>query len=145
MRSLALEVSKNVFLVEEFLASELDKGHINDTLFTKESKKIAFHGHCHQKALSSQDCTEKLLSLPKNYSVEILETGCCGMAGTFGYEKEHYQLSMKIGEMILFPEVRNHGNEIIAANGSSCRHQIADGTGTLSYHPIEVLYEALLN
>jgi Fe-S oxidoreductase len=145
MRDQALQLSKNVFLIEEFLANESDKSHINEAIFTKESKNITFHGHCHQKALSSEDYMERLLSLPKNYSVEILKTGCCGMAGTFGYEREHYDLSMKIGGMVLFPEIKKRKNDTIVANGSSCRHQITDGTGAKACHPIEVLYDALLN
>ena len=86
-----------------------------------------------------------LLSLPENYTVETIPSGCCGMAGSFGYEKEHYDLSMKIGEMVLFPRVRQQTDEdIIAAPGTSCRHQIKDGTGRKALHPVEVLYNALL-
>ena len=88
--------------------------------------------------------TVKLLSFPLNYTVKTIPSGCCGMAGSFGYEKEHYDLSMKIGELVLFPAVRNKtGSEIIAANGTSCRHQIKDGTGLLALHPVEILYQAL--
>ena len=87
----------------------------------------------------------KLLTLPENYSVETIPSGCCGMAGSFGYEKEHYELSMKIGELILFPTVRKQAADvIIAAPGTSCRHQVKDGTGRKALHPVEVLYEALL-
>jgi len=86
----------------------------------------------------------KILSLPQNYSVKTIPSGCCGMAGSFGYEKEHYDLSMKIGELVLFPAVRKSGNEtIIAAPGTSCRHQVKDGTGRHALHPVEVLFEAL--
>jgi len=144
LRSRALKLSKSTFLIEEFLASKIEKNEINSSEFTKESKKIAFHGHCHQKALSSQDPTVKMLSLPYNYSVEVLNTGCCGMAGTFGYEKEHYDLSMQIGNMVLFPEVNKRRDETIVANGSSCRHQIVDGTIAKAFHPVEILYDALL-
>jgi Fe-S oxidoreductase len=87
----------------------------------------------------------KLLSLPENYSVEVIPSGCCGMAGSFGYEKEHYDLSMKIGELVLLPAVRNQAEEtIIAAPGTSCRHQIKDGTGRKALHPVEVLFNALI-
>ena len=86
-----------------------------------------------------------MLSLPKNYEVDIMPTGCCGMAGAFGYEKEHYELSMQIGEQILFPAIRQAKESIcIAAPGTSCRQQIKDGTGREAYHPIEILYDALI-
>ena len=85
-----------------------------------------------------------MLSFPVNYSVKEIPSGCCGMAGAFGYEKEHYDLSMKIGEMVLFPAVRGAGSEIIiSAPGTSCRHHIKDGTGKQAKHPVEVMYEAL--
>jgi Fe-S oxidoreductase len=86
-----------------------------------------------------------MLSIPVNYTVEEIKSGCCGMAGSFGYEKEHYDVSMKIGELVLFPEVRKTAQEvIIAAPGTSCRQQIMDGTGRKALHPIEVLYEAFI-
>jgi Fe-S oxidoreductase len=114
-------------------------------LFTKEIRSIKLHGHCHQKALASIEPTIKMLSIPENYNVEEIRSGCCGMAGSFGYEKEHYDVSMKIGELVLFPEVRKSDSElIICAPGTSCRHQIKDGTGRTALHPIEVLYDALL-
>jgi Fe-S oxidoreductase len=141
----AKALAKNVFLIDEFIAAEIEKGNIRKDLFTKEKKSIKLHGHCQQKALSSVAPSVKLLSLPENYSVETIPSGCCGMAGSFGFEKEHYDLSMKIGELVLFPSVRNHAADgIIAAPGTSCRHQIKDGTGKKALHPIEVLYEALI-
>jgi Fe-S oxidoreductase len=88
--------------------------------------------------------TKKMLSLPKNYTVHMIASGCCGMAGSFGYEKEHYDVSMKIGELVLFPAVRQQPMEVlIAAAGTSCRHQIKDGTGRKSMHPVEILWEAI--
>ena len=85
-----------------------------------------------------------MLSLPKNYHVKEIPSGCCGMAGSFGYEKEHYDLSIKIGEMVLFPAVKNADEKtIISAPGTSCRHHIKDGTGKAALHPVEVLYEAI--
>ena len=141
----AKALAKNVFLIDEFIAAEIEKGHISKELFTKEKKLIKLHGHCQQKALSSVAPSVKLLSFPENYTVETIPSGCCGMAGSFGYEKEHYELSMKIGELVLFPDVRQQGEEvIIAAPGTSCRHQIKDGTGRKALHPVEVLYEALV-
>jgi Fe-S oxidoreductase len=86
-----------------------------------------------------------MLSFPENYSVEVIPSGCCGMAGSFGYEKEHYDLSMRIAELVLFPAVRNRsGDMIIAAAGTSCRHQIKDGTKTKALHPVEILHDALV-
>jgi Fe-S oxidoreductase len=86
-----------------------------------------------------------MLSIPANYKVEEIKSGCCGMAGAFGYEQEHYEVSMKVGELVLFPEVRKAPPEVvIAAPGTSCRHQISDGTGRQAYHPVEVLFDALL-
>jgi Fe-S oxidoreductase len=86
-----------------------------------------------------------MLSIPVNYQVEEIKSGCCGMAGSFGYEKEHYELSMKVGELVLFPAVRKANDEtVIVAPGTSCRNQIKDGTGRRAYHPVEVMYEALL-
>jgi len=95
--------------------------------------------------LSNSSSTFIMLNIPKNYSVQILASGCCGMAGSFGYEKEHYDLSMKIGEESLFKKLRPLSQEtIIAANGTSCRHQIADGTQRQALHPISILKNALI-
>jgi FAD/FMN-containing dehydrogenase/Fe-S oxidoreductase len=141
----ARQLSKNVFLIDDFIAREIDKGNIRSDQFTKESRSIRLHGHCQQKALSSVAGSVKLLSLPENYSVSTIPSGCCGMAGSFGYEKEHYELSQKIGDLVLFPAVRQQADTvIIAAPGTSCRHQIKDGTGRKALHPVEVLYDALL-
>ena len=130
-------------MVDEFIAKEIIAGNITEDQFTFEEKKILLHGHCHQKALSSVSYSKKILSFPKNYEVEVIPSGCCGMAGSFGYEEEHFELSMKIGEMVLFPAVRKASeNTTIAAPGTSCRHQIADGTGKKALHPVEILYEA---
>jgi len=103
------------------------------------------HGHCQQKAIASTSTTIDMLSIPENYSVKEIPSGCCGMAGSFGYEKEHYELSMQIGELVLFPAIRNLTNDtIIAASGTSCRHQIMDGTGRKAKHPVEVLWEVVI-
>ena len=140
----AKSLAKNVFTIDEFIAREIDKGNITAQQFNTEKRNIKLHGHCQQKALSSVAPTVKILSLPENYSVQTIPSGCCGMAGSFGYEKEHYELSMKIGELVLFPAVRNKSEDtIIAAPGTSCRHQIKDGTKVLAKHPVEILYEAL--
>ena len=86
-----------------------------------------------------------MLSIPANYMVEEIKSGCCGMAGSFGYEKEHYDVSMKVGELVLFPEVRKTAPEvIICAPGTSCRQQIMDGSGRKALHPVEVMFEAMI-
>ncbi|HVM90108.1 MAG TPA: FAD-linked oxidase C-terminal domain-containing protein [Puia sp.] len=140
----AKKLAKNVFMIDEFIAAEIEKGNIKKEQFTKEKKLIQLHGHCQQKALSSVAPSVKMLSLPENYSVSTIPSGCCGMAGSFGYEKEHYDLSMKIGELVLFPAVRKQADDvIIAAPGTSCRHQIKDGTKKTAKHPVEIFYEAL--
>ena len=145
LRPLAKSLSVNTMLVEEFICRELDRGNIGAGDFTEREAKILLHGHCQQKALASTLPTKRMLSVPVNYHVSEIPSGCCGMAGAFGFEKEHYDLSMKIGELVLFPEVRSAADDtIIAAPGTSCRHQIADGTGRKAYHPVEILYDALV-
>jgi len=144
-KQLAEKLAKNCFTIEEFLANSIKQRIIEKTGFTKKTKKIILHGHCMQKAIASTAETKIVLSFPENYSVEEIPSGCCGMAGSFGYEKENYELSMKIGELILFPAVRNAEKDtIIAAPGTSCRHQIKDGTGRTALHPVEILFEAIL-
>lgn len=140
----AKKLKFHVQLIDEFLGKEVAAGNIDSALFSSENKKLKLHGHCHQKALSSLTWTQKILSLPENYSVETIPSGCCGMAGSFGYEKEHYEVSQQVGELVLFPAVRESSEkEIIAAPGTSCRHQIADGTGRKALHPVEILFNAL--
>ena len=138
-------IADNTFMIDEFLANEMKLGNIKEDLFTLEAKNIKLHGHCQQKAVASTESTKYILSFPKNYTVDEIPSGCCGMAGSFGYEKEHYDLSMKVGELVLFPAVRSAKKEtLIAAPGTSCRHQIKDGTGKSALHPVEILWEALI-
>jgi FAD/FMN-containing dehydrogenase/Fe-S oxidoreductase len=140
----AARLGKNALTFEEFLAREVDAKRIRPEQFTAEKRLIKLHGHCQQKAVSSLVPSKKILSLPANYEVQLIPSGCCGMAGSFGYEAEHYDVSMKIGEMVLFPTVRKQPQEvIIAAAGTSCRHQIHDGTGRTALHPAEILWDAL--
>lgn len=142
----AQQIAKHTFLIEEFIQQEIVLGNIKPEKFTSESKTIKFHGHCHQKALSNQASSFAVLNLPENYKVTIIPSGCCGMAGSFGYEKEHYAISMQIGEQTLFPAVRNASRDVlISANGISCRHQIKDGTRRIAKHPITILREALVS
>ena len=139
------QIASRIFLIDEFLYHEMKSGNINSNQFTSKGKNLKFHGHCHQKALGNQDYTAELLRLPENYQVEIIPSGCCGMAGSFGYEKEHYDISMQVGEQALFPSVRASSKDtIIVANGTSCRHQIKDGTKQIAFHPVTILKEALL-
>ncbi len=139
------KLNKNTFLIDEFLAQEIRNENIKKTSFTKDYKEIKLHGHCHQKSLSKVSDSELLLSFPKNYSVNTIKSGCCGMAGSFGYEKEHYEISMQVGELVLFPSVRKakKTTEIVAI-GTSCRHQIKDGTKRDAKHSLEILFEALI-
>lgn len=143
LRKKARELSENTFLIDEFLSAEFDAGNISKAQFWSEPREILVHGHCHQKALSSQAHTKKILQIPKHYKALLIPSGCCGMAGSFGYMKKNYALSMQIGEMILFPAVRENPKKIIAAGGHSCRHQIFDGTEVTAFHPVEILYQAL--
>ena len=144
-----LEAAENLahhsFYIDEFIAKEIQAGNITKEVFTTNAKTIVLHGHCQQKAVGSLTDSVTALSLPANYTVQTIPSGCCGMAGSFGYEKEHYDVSMKIGELVLFPSVRKNASSCtVAAPGTSCRHQIKDGTGEKALHPIEILLEALL-
>jgi FAD/FMN-containing dehydrogenase/Fe-S oxidoreductase len=141
----ARALAPQVLLLDEFLQREAAAGRIGPDDFTREKRRLVLHGHCHQKALSGLSATAFVLNLPANYAVEILSTGCCGMAGSFGYEEDHYELSMQIGELALFPAVRQQDTDtVIVASGTSCRHQIADGTGRSAFHPIEILCQAVV-
>ena len=141
----AKALAKHCYLIEEFIANEIDLGNIRSDQFSSEAKTIKFHGHCHQKALLNQLSSFKVLNLPKHYKVTIIPSGCCGMAGSFGYEKEHFEVSMQIGEQTLFPAIRRAATSVlISANGTSCRHQIKDGTNREALHPVSVLRQALL-
>jgi FAD/FMN-containing dehydrogenase/Fe-S oxidoreductase len=144
LREDAKELATNCFTFDEFIAKEFESGHIDRSMFTTEKQHVKLHGHCQQKAIASTEAAKVMLTIPSNYTVEEIKSGCCGMAGVFGYEKKHYELSMKIGELVLFPEVRNSApGIIICAAGTSCRQQIIDGTGVRALHPAEILYNAL--
>ena len=144
LKSNAENLAQNVFTIEEFLANEMTANKIDVSKFTIKTETVYYHGHCHQKALSSNTYAETILGMPPNFKVEVIDTGCCGMAGSFGYEKEHYELSQQIGEDRLFPSLRVlDANAIVSASGTSCRHQIKDGVSKIALHPIEVLYDAL--
>jgi Fe-S oxidoreductase len=144
LKQAAEKIAANSFMIDEFIAREFRSGRIDRSLFVNDKASILLHAHCQQKAIASSASTIEMLSIPANYSVKEIPSGCCGMAGSFGYEKEHFELSNQVGELVLFPEVRKADkNTIISAPGTSCRHHIKDGTGRLALHPAVVLYNAL--
>jgi FAD/FMN-containing dehydrogenase/Fe-S oxidoreductase len=150
LRNTAKKIGKKCLLYDEFLLKEIKEGRICSEDFEDSETEIWLHGHCHQKALVGIDKTVEVLRLLlKGVTVHVIPSGCCGMAGSFGYEKEHYQTSLEIGEMILFPTVRKAMTQktgkptFVAAPGTSCRQQIMDGTGIKAVHPIEILYKYL--
>jgi Fe-S oxidoreductase len=143
LRSEARKLATNALMFDEFFMREVEKGNISKQAFTDVRKEILLHGHCQQKAVASTLPTRQMLAFPENYSVKEIPSGCCGMAGSFGYEAEHYDLSMKIGDMVLFPAVKDAPEQtLISAPGTSCRHHIKDGTGREAKHPVELMYEA---
>lgn len=138
-------IKQRVQLIDEFIADQFKEGQIKSNSFVSEKKKIVLHGHCHQKAILGLSKTRIALEIPENYTTELIPSGCCGMAGSFGYEKKKYALSQSIGELVLYPKLRdvNEASEIIAMNGTSCRHQIKDGIQKTGKHTVEILFEAL--
>ncbi len=144
LRNDAIMLSRNVMLYDEFVMREVENGRIDSSMFTENSLEIKLHGHCHQKSLASAEASARMLSVPVNYHAELLDTGCCGMAGSFGFEKEHYRYSVEIGEQKLLPLVRSFGSDIaVSAPGTSCRQQIREGTGRVALHPVQILARAL--
>ena len=142
--SKAKRVAKATYTLEEFL---LQAHEINELplTFKEEQREILLHGHCHQRALIGIQPVQQMLELPQAHTVTVIDSSCCGMAGSFGYEKNHYDISMNIGELRLFPAILERSGEFtLTASGFSCRHQIEHGTGILPKHPIEVLNEAIL-
>ncbi len=148
------KLAKNCLLYDEWLMREVKRGKVSSADFNALKADIWLHGHCHQKALVGVEKTADCLRLIPDVTVHVIPSGCCGMAGSFGYEKEHYATSMAIGEMVLFPTIRRavsvddgqcamHDKVIVCAPGTSCRQQIKDGTGVVARHPIEVLYETI--
>ncbi len=145
LKTSATQLSENCLMIEEFLWQEMQAGRITKEQFTKEYKEVSFHGHCYQKSLASTLPVKEVLSFPENYSASEIDSGCCGMAGSFGYEAEHYKLSMQIAELKLLPAIRNtKPTTLLAASGTSCRHQIKDGSQREAQHPVEILFDALL-
>jgi Fe-S oxidoreductase len=128
------------FLLEEFIVNEKAAGRWK-LPFQRQQTKALIHGHCHEKALIGSRYLKEMLSLA--YPVEEIDSGCCGMAGSFGFEKEHYEISMAIGNRRLFPAVERQPDSIIVAPGVSCRQQIEHATGRKALHPAEALVRAL--
>ena len=156
MRDAAKILSKNCLLFDEFITIEVAAGHITQDAFKSIDAEIYLHGHCHQKSLIGVGKCAEMLGLIPGAKVNVIPSGCCGMAGSYGYEKEHYETSLAIGEMVLFPKIRevesgklkveSSGKQVfVAAPGTSCRQQIYDGTGVKAVHPIEILYSFLRN
>ncbi len=144
LKEAARILAKHALLFDEFIAREAAAGRIRRESFRAGKKLIRLHGHCHQKALSSLNPTVAALELPAGHEVRLIASGCCGMAGSFGYEAEHFAISQQIGELVLFPAVRSAtADTIICAPGTSCRHQIKDATGRRAQHPAEILHAAL--
>lgn len=148
MRETANKLAKNCLLFDEFIMREIEAGRITIDNFYELNAEIYLHGHCHQKSLVGVGKCADMLKLIPGVKVNVIPSGCCGMAGSFGYEKEHYETSKAIGEMVLFPTVRKATEDktkqvIVAAPGTSCRQQILDGTGVKALHPIEILYNNL--
>jgi FAD/FMN-containing dehydrogenase/Fe-S oxidoreductase len=147
LRQQALQIGRNALLFDEFVMREVEAGRITSSDFKTDAVEIWLHGHCHQKALVGTEKTVQAFKLLSGAKIHVIPSGCCGMAGSFGYEKEHYQTSLAIGEMVLFPTIRkavtNADNItpcLVSAPGTSCRQQILDGTGIHAVHPIEILY-----
>ncbi|WPJ95762.1 FAD-linked oxidase C-terminal domain-containing protein [Coraliomargarita algicola] len=144
LKTTARTLASNCLMFEEFIVREFEAERIRSDQFQGKPQLIKFHGHCFQKSLASVVPTVRALQIPTGYKVHMIPSGCCGMAGSFGYEKEHYELSMKIGELVLFPTIREQAQDVlIAATGTSCRHQIHDGTQRTALHPAEILFNAL--
>jgi Fe-S oxidoreductase len=137
-------LAMNAFVFEEFLAREADAGRLALKLKPLAEKKALLHGHCHQKAFGAMGAVERALALVPGLAVETIESSCCGMAGAFGYDAKHYDVSMKMAEASLLPKVRAaEPGTLIVADGTSCRHQIRDGAGREALHVARVLEKAL--
>jgi Fe-S oxidoreductase len=136
-------LAKNSFLFEEFLASEASAGRLHLKLKAIAAEAL-LHGHCHQKAFAAMDAVEQVLRLVPGLNVRAIDSSCCGMAGSFGYEAEHYEVSMRMGEESLLPAVRAASpTALIVADGTSCRHQIEHGARRQALPVARVLEQAL--
>lgn len=144
LRARAEKVKASCLLFEEFVARKAEEGALDLAPFALvPPARVLLHGHCQQKALAGTSSTLAALRRIPGLDVVEIPSGCCGMAGSFGYEKEHYELSLRIAELVLFPAIRAEPGAIVCAPGTSCRHQIADGTGRTAFHPAQLLRAAL--
>lgn len=140
----AAKIAKSALLLEEFLAKEHDAGRLALPLHPLPERHALVHGHCHQKAFGAMKAMRKVLGLVPELKVDFIESSCCGMAGSFGLEAEHYAASMQMAELALLPQIREADvGTLIVANGTSCRHQIRDGTNRQGVHIAQVLRQAL--
>ncbi|MGB6219745.1 FAD-binding and (Fe-S)-binding domain-containing protein [Haloferula sp.] len=145
LRPAARKLAPHCLLLDEFIAREEKAGRIDPACFTKAARTIHVHGHCHQKAIASLTPTISMLALPENYTVTEIPSGCCGMAGSFGYEKERHAVSMQIASLVLLPHLEKlDPGTLVAAAGTSCRHQIHDSSGQTAIHPARILRDALI-
>ena len=130
-------------LFEEFVAAERKEGRFDLKLAPMPGRSALLHGHCHQKAFGTVNAAAETLRLIPELNVETFDSTCCGMAGSFGLEAEHYDISMRIGELGVLPKMRAASPEtMLAACGTSCRHQIAEGAGREARHIVRILDEA---
>jgi Fe-S oxidoreductase len=140
----AQRLAESAFLFEEFLDRELSAKRLSLPLKPMPGKNFLVHGHCHQKAFDAMTPVQRILGLIEGARVSVIESSCCGMAGAFGYQAEHYETSRQMSELSLLPAVRAaDANCTVVADGTSCRHQILDGTGRTAVHVAEVLAAAL--
>jgi Fe-S oxidoreductase len=141
----AAAIGAQARMVDDLIMQAIDDGDlVVDPHATAAGKRILFHGHCHQKAANAAAGSVELLKRIPGVTVEVLDAGCCGMAGSFGFEREHYDLSLEIGGMRLFPAVRQApADAIITATGVSCRQQIMQGTARRAVHPVQLLRESV--
>ena len=143
LRDAAKRLGERSMLLDEFIVEVgAAPGHADPYEGAPSRGEVVLHGHCHQKAIVGTAPTKAALERA-GYSVEVLDTGCCGMAGSFGYERDHHEISMKIGELVLFPALREREGASVVAPGTSCRHQIKDGVGQEARHTAVWLAEAL--
>jgi Fe-S oxidoreductase len=139
----ARRTAEKAFLFEEFLAQENKAGRLALDLKPLEQKTALLHGHCHQKAFGAMSAVQEVLALVPDLAVKPIESSCCGMAGSFGYEAEHYETSIAMAELSLLPAIRRNKDALVVADGTSCRHQIADGANRHALHVAQVLDRAL--
>jgi Fe-S oxidoreductase len=137
-------IAARAMLLEEFLAAEADAGHLDLPLAPLPERKALLHGHCHQKAFAAMGAVEQALRLVPELEVEVVDSSCCGMAGAFGFEAEHHDVSLRMAEADLAPAVRRAGvDTLVVADGTSCRHQVHDTCGRQAEHVARVVARSI--